>query len=166
MVMLVEDSLNVARTLVAAFVASIVESLLVLVEDISSQQVCQEVEACEHKEHEKERIPEVDALGWQENIRVVSCREQDGQIAVSVTDGAKVGDAFERGSVEVVHGEDKHQNVRKDGDKDRDRVFKVREKAHSGISHTSREAKHDHHTTDIRNVWEGRVHDGVNKVGD
>jgi len=52
MVMLMEDSLNVTSTLAAAFVASIVESFLVLVEDISRQQVCQEVEACEHKEHE------------------------------------------------------------------------------------------------------------------
>ena len=120
MVMLVEDSLNVTSTLAAAFVASIVKSLLVLVEDISRQQVCQEVEACKHEEHEKERVPEVDALSWQENIRVVRRREQNGQIAVGVTNGAKVGDAFESGSVEVVHCEDKHQNVRKDGDKDRD----------------------------------------------
>ena len=129
-VVLVEDDPDVTGAIKSPLVACFIQPLLIIVEDISQEEIGEEVEAGEHEEHEEEGVEEVHALGGQEHIRIVRRREQNRQVAVRVADRAKVLNAFERRAVEVVAGEDEDEDVGEDGDKDSAGLVQVLEEAH------------------------------------
>lgn len=129
MIVLFKDDPNVLGAVKSTLITCCMQSLLVLIEDIGKKQVREEVKTGEHEEHEEEGIPEADALGGQEYIRIVRSREKNCQVAISISNGAKVGDAFEGRAVEVVAGEDEDKNVGEDSDQNGTRLFQVTEEA-------------------------------------
>ena len=117
-VMLLEYNIDILGAIKTAGVASLVQSLLVLVENVGSQQVRKEVKACEHEEHEQEGVPETDTLRGQEDVWVVSSSEKNCHVAVGVADGAKICDTLKGWTVEVVDCEDEYEDVSEHGDED------------------------------------------------
>lgn len=121
-VVLVKDDSDVRDAIPHAFLSAILQTSHVLVEDVSGEQVCEEVESHQHEEHEEERVEEVDVHGWQEDVREVCSREQNRHVPVCVLDRRKILEAFERRSVEVVNCECENEDVREDGYQDIKRV--------------------------------------------
>ena len=85
-IVLVEDDPDVSGAVESPLVACFLQPLLIIVEDISQEEISEEVEAGEHEEHEEEGVEEGHALGGQEHIRIVRRREQNRQVTVRVAD--------------------------------------------------------------------------------
>ena len=130
MVVLVKNDLNIFRTIFSPLITFIMQPFLILVEYIGKKKIREEVEAGQHEEHEQEGIKEAHTLSGQEDIRVVSCGEKNGQIAVSVTNRTEVLDTLESRTVEVVASKYEDEDVGEDGDQDSARAIQVLEETH------------------------------------
>ena len=117
-VVLVKDDSDVRDAIPHAFLSAILQTSHVLVEDVSGEQVCEEVESHQHEEHEEERVEEVDVHGWQEDVREVCSREQNRHVLVCITNRAKVLEALEGRSVEIIDCEYEDENVGEHRDQD------------------------------------------------
>lgn len=116
--MLLEDDLDVLMTLVCALRSTVLESGLVLVEDIGREQVGEEVESDKHEENEQETVPVVDVLGSEENVREVRSGEQNCDVPVSIFDCVELSHTFHHWSVEIEDCEHEEHDVGEDRGQD------------------------------------------------
>ena len=124
-VVLVVNDFNVMKALLPALLSAIFQALLVLVEDVGSEEVGEEVEADEHEKHEEEGVEVVHSHSRQENVREVGSREKDGDLAVGILDRGEAKYTFEAWSVEVEYDEHKEEDVCENGDKNSHGVSKI-----------------------------------------